>query len=100
MSATIELQPHQLEVARRVLRDPAQRYLLADEVGLGKTIEAGIIIRQAVIDNPRHHKIVVVAPETLVTQWQEELRFRFGLGSFLDVSLFLFGLENLSQLIT
>lgn len=44
-SSVIELDSHQVEVVRRVLQDPAQRYLLADEVGLGKTIEAGILIR-------------------------------------------------------
>ena len=41
ISANIKLFPHQVEVVRRVLEDPIQRYLLADEVGLGKTIEAG-----------------------------------------------------------
>jgi len=46
----IELEAHQIEVVRRVLQDPVQRYLLADEVGLGKTIEAGILIRQRVLD--------------------------------------------------
>jgi ATP-dependent helicase HepA len=50
-SSVIELEPHQVEVVRRVLQDPVQRYLLADEVGLGKTIEAGILIRQYVHDD-------------------------------------------------
>jgi ATP-dependent helicase HepA len=49
-SSVIELEPHQIEVVRRVLQDPVQRYLLADEVGLGKTIEAGILVRQYVHD--------------------------------------------------
>jgi ATP-dependent helicase HepA len=53
-SSVIELDSHQVEVVRRVLQDPAQRYLLADEVGLGKTIEAGILIRQYVHDDPDH----------------------------------------------
>ena len=44
ISSSIELYEHQIEVARRVLDDPVQRYLLADEVGLGKTIEAGLIM--------------------------------------------------------
>ncbi len=44
ISANIQLYPHQVEVVRRVLEDPIQRYLLADEVGLGKTIEAGVIL--------------------------------------------------------
>lgn len=88
LSSTIELAPHQIDVVQRVLRDPAQRYLLADEVGLGKTIEAGIIIRQAVLDDPREHKIVVVVPAALVNQWRGELSFRFGLGPYMDVSVF------------
>ncbi len=52
MSAAVNLHPHQIGVARRVLSDPVQRYLLADEVGLGKTIEAGFVIRQRLIDAP------------------------------------------------
>ncbi|MCC3417798.1 MAG: hypothetical protein JGK28_07470 [Microcoleus sp. PH2017_07_MST_O_A] len=50
ISANIDLYPHQVEVVRRVLEDPIQRYLLADEVGLGKTIEAGAILRQYLLD--------------------------------------------------
>ena len=52
LSSCIELHEHQIETAWRVLQDPVQRYLLADEVGLGKTIEAGIVIRQMLLDNP------------------------------------------------
>ena len=52
ISAGVEFVPHQIAAVRRVLTDPIQRYLLADEVGLGKTIEAGLIIRQHLIDNP------------------------------------------------
>jgi ATP-dependent helicase HepA len=98
LSSTIELVPHQIAVVQRVLRDPAQRYLLADEVGLGKTIEGGVIIRQAVIDNPRDHRVIVVAPNPLVSQWQEELRIRFGLGSYIDVSVFVVAKENLAEI--
>jgi ATP-dependent helicase HepA len=46
IAGRIALFAHQVEVARRVLRDPRQRYLLTDEVGLGKTVESGIVIRQ------------------------------------------------------
>ncbi len=79
LSAGIELESHQIEVVRRVLQDPAQRYLLADEVGLGKTIEAGIIIRQFVLDDPTGHRILVVVPAHLVDQWVAELSRRFAL---------------------
>lgn len=46
LSSSIEIVAHQASVVRRVLMDPFQRYLLADEVGLGKTIEAGVLIKQ------------------------------------------------------
>jgi len=87
MSSVIELESHQINVIRRVLNDPSQRYLLADEVGLGKTIEAGVIIRQAVLDDPWGHKIVVLVPSGLVQQWRKELSQRFGLCDYLDESI-------------
>jgi ATP-dependent helicase HepA len=78
LSAKVEVLQHQAEVADRVLRDPTIRYLLADEVGLGKTIEAGIILRQIRLDAP-DARMAVVAPDALTRQWQEELEMRFGL---------------------
>ena len=80
LSASVELAHHQVDVVRRVLNDPIQRYLLADEVGLGKTIEACAIVRQALCDNPRE-RVVVVVPSTLVGQWKRELAWRFFLDS-------------------
>lgn len=82
-SSIIDLEPHQIEVVRRVLQDPVQRYLLADEVGLGKTIEAGVLIRQYVLDDPTGHHVSVIVPPALVPQWRDELRRRF----LLDVEL-------------
>ena len=87
ISSIIDLEPHQYEVVKRVLQDPIQRYLLADEVGLGKTIEAGVLIRQYVLDNPQDHHVSVIVPPALVVQWRRELRKRFLLGDFLDDSL-------------
>ena len=87
MSSVIDLNPHQINVIRRVLSDPSQRYLLADEVGLGKTIEAGVIIRQAVLDDPEGHHIVVLVPPTLIYQWRQELVRRFCLDDFIDESV-------------
>ena len=75
-SAAIEIYPHQLQAALTVLSDPVQRYLLADEVGLGKTIEAGLVIRQRLLDQPTS-RIVVVAPDMLRQQWNRELREKF-----------------------
>ena len=78
ISAPISLFQHQIDTAARVLADPVMRYLLADEVGLGKTIEAGIVIRQILIDDS-NSRVVVLCPETLVGQWNSELRERLGL---------------------
>lgn len=76
LSASVELYPHQIRTALTVLNDPVRRYLLADEVGLGKTIEAGLIIRQLLLDQPRS-KVVIIAPDALRLQWQSELRDKF-----------------------
>ncbi len=80
-SANINLEEHQIDIATRVLQDPIQRYLLGDEVGLGKTIEAAIIIRQFVLDFPTSHRVLIVCPRELQIQWQYELAFRFNLNS-------------------
>ena len=77
-SASIDLVPHQVDAIRRVLLDPLQRYLLADEVGLGKTIEAVVIVAQTLQDDPRR-AAVIVAPGNLVVQWQRELEEKVGL---------------------
>jgi len=92
LSSSVEMNSHQIDVVRRVLNDPSQRYLLADEVGLGKTIEAGIIIRQAVLDDPAH-RVVVLVPDSLVRQWRQELAHRFGLQILLDDSVFVLAQE-------
>lgn len=94
LSSSIELEPHQIGVIRRVLTDPSQRYLLADEVGLGKTIEAGVIVRQAVLDDLINHRILVLVPHSLVNQWRKELIERFALGDFVDKSVFVLPMED------
>lgn len=98
LSSSIELEPHQIGVIRRVLTDPSQRYLFADEVGLGKTIEAGVVIRQAVLDDLRGHRVLVLVPHVLVNQWREELTTRFALGEFLDKSVLVLALEDSPEL--
>ena len=72
LSAAVRPYAHQLEVMSRVLGDPVMRYVLADEVGLGKTIEAGLIIRQLLLDDP-HASAVVSVPRSLQSQWVDEL---------------------------
>jgi ATP-dependent helicase HepA len=81
LSASIQLVPYQVDVARRVLSDPIQRYLLADEVGMGKTIEAGVIIRQCLLDDPAS-QVIVLCPASLVRQWQIELKEKFAVEEF------------------
>ena len=98
LSSSIELEPHQVGVIRRVLTDPSQRYLLADEVGLGKTIEAGVVIRQAVLDDLRGHRVLVMVPHALVNQWRQELITRFALRDFLDASVLVLPLKDSPEL--
>lgn len=81
LSSGIQLYPHQVEVIRRVLEDPIQRYLLADEVGLGKTIEAGILARQFLLDAP-DQDVTFIVPDHLVQQWQSELEGKLGFAEF------------------
>ena len=76
LSAPIRIYPHQLNVMARVLGDPIPRFVLADEVGLGKTIEAGLIIRQLLLDDPAI-KVVVSVPRLLKQQWIDELQEKF-----------------------
>ena len=98
LSSGIELEDYQFNVVRRVLTDPIQRYLLADEVGLGKTIEACIIIRQYILDEPISAVVVVVVPSALVDQWRGELTQRFSLGGLLDDFLHVVSHDNISRL--
>lgn len=80
-SSGINLHAHQVGAALRILRDPVQRYLLADEVGMGKTIQAGLVVRQTLIDAPGR-TVGVIAPDPLTAQWQAELRDKFFLDDF------------------
>jgi ATP-dependent helicase HepA len=81
LSSSVEIFRHQVHAAITVIGDPVQRYLLADEVGLGKTIEAGFVIRQVLLDEPMS-RIVIVAPDSLRRQWREELLGKFFIDDF------------------
>lgn len=77
---------HQLHIAQEVADRIAPRVLLADEVGLGKTIEAGLIIHRQLLSG-RANRILLIVPETLVHQWLIELLRRFNLhASIFDAS--------------
>ncbi len=69
---------HQLYIAHEVSRRYAPRVLLADEVGLGKTIEAGLILHQQLLLE-RARRVLIVVPESLVHQWLVEMLRRFNL---------------------
>jgi superfamily II DNA or RNA helicase len=69
--------PHQLYALNRAMSRDRIRYLLADEVGLGKTIEAGLILRELKLRGMAR-RILVVSPKGLVRQWQAEMRLHFG----------------------
>ena len=79
LSSSIELEAHQLAVVKRVLQDPVKKYLLADEVGLGKTIETGILIREHVLNLKKDAQVLIIVPDHLVYQWVQELKLRFHL---------------------
>ena len=83
---SVELHQHQLAVVRRVATDPMQRYLLADEVGLGKTIEAGALISQSLASRPKS-RVLVLAPDHLRQQWASELVDRFRIDQYSDAWL-------------
>ncbi|WP_268891419.1 protein DpdE [Actinokineospora pegani] len=80
MSSAVEIHEHQIGAARRVLSDPVPRYLLADEVGLGKTIEAGMVLRQFLLDSPGD--ALVVTPQSVAGQWESELVSKFRVDQF------------------
>ena len=69
--------PHQLYALNRAMSRDRIRYLLADEVGLGKTIEAGLILRELKFRGMAR-RILVVTPKGLVRQWQAEMQLHFG----------------------
>jgi len=69
--------PHQIRALSRAISSDRVRYLLADEVGLGKTIEAGLIMRELKLRG-LVKRTLVIAPKGLVSQWVSEMRFHFG----------------------
>lgn len=74
----VQLLPHQLYIAHEVGNRYAPRVLLADEVGLGKTIEAGLVVHQQLI-NGRANRVLILVPDSLVHQWLVEMLRRFNL---------------------
>lgn len=77
-ASRVMVRPYQVAVAQRVLSDRSPRYVLADEVGLGKTIEAGMIT-SALLHARLGRRVLVVAPAHLTVQWLAELFHKFNL---------------------
>lgn len=77
LSSRFDLRPHQAFVAGTVILDHRRRYILADEVGLGKTIEAGIVIHDLLAARP-DARVLILAPGALARQWLCELHTGFG----------------------
>lgn len=78
LGARVELLPHQLYIAHEVAKRQAPRVLLADEVGLGKTIEAGMIMHQQ-LHTGQASRVLILVPDSLVHQWLVEMLRRFNL---------------------
>lgn len=68
--------PHQVETARRVVEEMGGRAILADEVGLGKTIEAGLILKEYLL-REQVRRVLILTPAALVWQWYQELKDKF-----------------------
>ena len=78
VDSQVDLNPHQVEAALFACQNPLSRgVILADEVGLGKTIEAGMVILQRWAERKR--KILIITPANLRKQWHQELQDKFGL---------------------
>ncbi len=77
-TAAVTLWPHQVRAFERLYAHWPPRLLIADEVGLGKTIQAGLLLRQAWLAG-RAKRILILAPKAVLRQWQIELREKFNL---------------------
>lgn len=77
-TSTVTPWPHQVRAFQRLYDQSPPRLLIADEVGLGKTIQAGMLLRQAWLSG-RAKRILVLAPKAVLTQWQIELREKLNL---------------------
>ncbi|MFI1978708.1 DISARM system SNF2-like helicase DrmD [Streptomyces wedmorensis] len=74
----VAIEPYQLEPVSRAVAAPRVNLLLADDVGLGKTIEAGLVALELILRN-RAHKIMIVCPAGLTVKWRDEMAEKFGL---------------------
>jgi len=85
LGSRVRFMGHQLYAARRVLWDRCPRFILADEVGLGKTIEAGLVVQSLSAADPGL-RVLVIAPGAMTRQWLCELYLRFGARAYAHVN--------------
>jgi len=85
MASRIEVEPHQVGVVHRVLSSGRGKYLLADEVGLGKTIETGLLIVGHLQSRGNNSRVLISTPRAILEQWNDELDSRFFLGDLISV---------------
>lgn len=84
--AGIQIKDYQLEPVAKALRMPRVALLIADDVGLGKTIEAGLVVQEMLLRH-RARRVIVVGPASLTMKWRDEMRDKFGLDfTILDAS--------------
>ncbi|GIW55581.1 MAG: hypothetical protein KatS3mg082_1985 [Nitrospiraceae bacterium] len=90
-TCTVRPWPHQTRVADTIVKRFPERFMLCDEVGLGKTIEAGLALRQLILSGAVT-RVLILVPKSVLVQWQEELYEKFSLniprydgGVFVDV---------------
>ena len=74
--------PHQIHLVHHILASGNLNWLIADDVGLGKTIEVGMLL-SALLSRKTYRRILIVTPAGLVQQWKDELHYKFGLSDFL-----------------
>lgn len=74
----VNIHAYQLEPLRRALQSARTNLLLADDVGLGKTVEAGLVIQELLLRH-RARNVIIVCPPSLSLKWQDEMREKFGL---------------------
>lgn len=89
LGVAAEPYPHQLATVRRILSDTSVRHLISDEVGLGKTVQALMILSALRYQNPAH-KAVIVVPDRLVRQWLDECWAR----AHIEATVFGEGVDN------
>ena len=77
-TAQVEPFPHQARLIHRVVASYPRGYVFANEVGLGKTIEAGLVLRELLLSG-KAHKVLLLVPASVMKQWQEELHEKISL---------------------